>query len=126
VLAADDGSDAAAQAINCLVRWPVLDAVSVDVVSVAAASAERGHHVEIAERTAGRLRACGHATGWMVANGKAASEILHTAKDHGADLIVMGTRGQTGCERLLSGSVSRRVITHANCSVLVVHAPHVN
>jgi nucleotide-binding universal stress UspA family protein len=147
VLAADDGSDAAAQAINCLIRWPLLEALSVDVVSVvphvghwgfmpaetaaplddpSRASPECVRHFQIAERAARRLQACGHPADWIVTSGSAAKEIVHAAEDQHVDLIVMGTRGHTGLERFLTGSVSRRVVTHANCSVLVVQPPHLN
>ncbi len=36
------------------------------------------------------------------------------------DLIVMGTRGLGGFKKMLLGSVSSGVVTHAQCSVLVV------
>ena len=37
-------------------------------------------------------------------------------------LIVVGSHGRTGLKRLLMGSVTERVIGHANCAVLVVKA----
>jgi nucleotide-binding universal stress UspA family protein len=37
-----------------------------------------------------------------------------------ADLLVVGTRGRGGFERLLLGSVAEQCIRHAACSVLVV------
>jgi len=46
--------------------------------------------------------------------------ILEFAQKEGVDLIVMGTRGMTGFKKLLLGSVSSGVVTHAHCSVLVV------
>ncbi len=46
--------------------------------------------------------------------------IAKEAERVGADLIVMGRRGKTGLKRLLLGSVTKRVIGHAPCSVLVV------
>ena len=41
------------------------------------------------------------------------------AEEH-ADMIVMGTQGRTGLERLLLGSVAERVIRQAPCPVLTV------
>jgi len=43
----------------------------------------------------------------------------HAAKEK-ADLIVVGTRGLGGFKKMLLGSVSSGVISHANCPVLVV------
>jgi nucleotide-binding universal stress UspA family protein len=46
--------------------------------------------------------------------------IVELAVKEGVDLIVMGTRGMTGFKKLLVGSVSDGVVSHAHCSVLVV------
>jgi nucleotide-binding universal stress UspA family protein len=46
--------------------------------------------------------------------------ITDYAKAEDVDLIVLGTRGLGGFDRLLLGSVSNGVVTHAHCSVLVV------
>lgn len=51
--------------------------------------------------------------------GDAADKILEVAERLEIDLIVMGSHGNTGIRRFLLGSVSDRVVTHANCSVLV-------
>lgn len=48
--------------------------------------------------------------------------IVETAEKKNADIIVVGSHGRTGIERLLMGSVTERVIGHANCAVLVVKA----
>jgi len=45
--------------------------------------------------------------------------ILEFAEKQGVDLIVMGTRGMTGFKKLLLGSVSDGVVSHAHCAVLV-------
>ncbi len=55
--------------------------------------------------------------------GDPAAAIVRLATDAGMDLIVMGTHGRTGVERLLMGSVAERVMRDAPCSVLVVKLP---
>ena len=52
--------------------------------------------------------------------GKPAEKIMNVASKHHADLIVMGAKGLDAVSRFLIGSVSTRVVQHANCSVLVV------
>jgi nucleotide-binding universal stress UspA family protein len=47
-------------------------------------------------------------------------EIIEAANHHKVDLIVVGTRGLGGFKKLLQGSVSSGVVTHAHCNVLVV------
>ena len=39
-------------------------------------------------------------------------------------LVVMGTQGRTGLERVLMGSVAEQVVRHAPCSVMAVHPGH--
>lgn len=46
--------------------------------------------------------------------------ILETAESVGADLIVMGSHGRHGLEKLVLGSVAQRVLSNANLPVLVV------
>jgi nucleotide-binding universal stress UspA family protein len=43
--------------------------------------------------------------------------------DAGIDMVVMGTHGRTGQERLLMGSVAEQTLRSAPCSVLVVKLP---
>ncbi|MBI1828667.1 MAG: universal stress protein [Thaumarchaeota archaeon] len=46
--------------------------------------------------------------------------ILDYAKNHKIDLIVIGTKGMTGIEKFLMGSVANDVIAYAHCPVLAV------
>jgi nucleotide-binding universal stress UspA family protein len=55
-----------------------------------------------------------------VLQGGAAQVITETAKDWGADLIIVGSHGYGFWSRALLGSVSNSVVHHAPCSVLVV------
>lgn len=52
--------------------------------------------------------------------GKPAAEITRFAAENNIDLIVIGTRGKHGFERLLLGSVAEQVVRFAPCKVLVV------
>jgi nucleotide-binding universal stress UspA family protein len=52
--------------------------------------------------------------------GWAPAEITQFAQDGGFDLIVMGTRGRTGLQHLLLGSIAERVVRMAHCPVLTV------
>ena len=52
--------------------------------------------------------------------GEPVAEILSTAVDLSSDVVVMGTRGRTGLPRLLSGSVTERVIRRSSAPVLTV------
>ncbi len=53
-----------------------------------------------------------------VEHGGAADRILAVAEARGADLIVVGTHGRTGLNRVLLGSVADRVIRSAACPVV--------
>jgi len=55
--------------------------------------------------------------------GDPAAEIVRHATAAGTDLIVLGTHGRTGADRLLMGSVAGRVMRDAPCSVTVVKMP---
>ena len=52
-----------------------------------------------------------------------ASAIVNYAKEHGVDLIVMGTHGRGAVAHLLLGSVAERVVRLAPCPVLTVRHP---
>ena len=55
-----------------------------------------------------------------IAEGYTASEILARADALPADLLVLGTHGRSGFERLLLGSVTEKVLRKAACPVLSV------
>jgi nucleotide-binding universal stress UspA family protein len=55
-----------------------------------------------------------------VAIGNPKDEIARTAREWGAELVVLGARGLGGIKRFLLGSVSLAVARHVSCPVLVV------
>jgi nucleotide-binding universal stress UspA family protein len=66
------------------------------------------------------LRAAGMATETRTPIGDPREALLRLVEDERIDLIVLGSHGRTGLAKLLLGSVSSHVVTHAHCSVLVV------
>lgn len=55
-----------------------------------------------------------------VVNGDPKRIIVQQAKEWGATMVVVGSHGRHGLDRLMTGSVSEFVATHAHCSVEVV------
>jgi nucleotide-binding universal stress UspA family protein len=56
----------------------------------------------------------------IVIAGKAHREIVRTAHEWCADLIVLGIHGRTAVDRVLFGSTVEPVVRHAACPVLTV------
>jgi nucleotide-binding universal stress UspA family protein len=75
---------------------------------------------KLVEQTAQRLIEAGFTAEPMRPLGRPAEEIIKAASKQQADLIVMGAKGLGAVDRFLLGSVSTRVVQHANCAVLVV------
>lgn len=59
----------------------------------------------------------------VVDQGNASDLILSFTQTHNIELIVMGTHGRRGFDRLVLGSTTDRVIRKASCPVLVVSNP---
>lgn len=142
VVLAHDGTDGARQAEAVLLTWPFLRDKPVHVVS--AWSIAPGYtamdpmggafisgelYTQLIDEVSGqskrvlsdvmqRLKAEGVRVTGEVREAPAADAIVVAAAR--AELIVMGTRGHTTLERFLLGSVARRVLHRATCSVLVV------
>jgi nucleotide-binding universal stress UspA family protein len=58
--------------------------------------------------------------GSLLAKGTPFEQIVNLAKELNMDLIVMGTYGRKGAEKVLIGSVAERVIEYSPCPVLVI------
>ena len=60
---------------------------------------------------------------FVVHTGAIPEAILSFAESQHIDMIVMGTHGRRGWDRLVTGSVTERVLRKARCPVLVIRKP---
>jgi nucleotide-binding universal stress UspA family protein len=58
----------------------------------------------------------------LVVQGSPAKTIAGQAREHSADMIVVGTHGRSGLARMLLGSTAEALLRQAPCQVLVVKA----
>jgi nucleotide-binding universal stress UspA family protein len=138
VLVPLDFSDPSQQALQYARRFAApsqAELVLLYVIEPVAYPAELGVVInldaDLAERALGELeklrqQALGDypAARCLVRSGVADAEIVNTAKDEHADLIVIGTHGFSGIKHLLLGSTAERVVRDAPCPVLTVrHHP---
>jgi nucleotide-binding universal stress UspA family protein len=66
------------------------------------------------------LRVAPGATHQAVLGTDVATQIIDTAQQRNADLIVMGTHGRGGVKRLVLGSIADYIVRHASCPVVTV------
>lgn len=59
----------------------------------------------------------------IVKNGKPFYEIIETAEEIDADLIIIATHGHSGVEHILFGSTAEKVVRKAPCPVLTTRTP---
>jgi nucleotide-binding universal stress UspA family protein len=78
-------------------------------------------HRELAEAAATRARGAGvKNVRSAVPEGVIVDEVVAQVKAQGTDLLIVGSRGLSTVQRLMLGSVSSALVTHAPCPVLVV------
>jgi universal stress protein E len=123
ILLATDGSryaDAAASTAGNLAARCNLPLTVLSVTTPSHSRARREEASAAVERVVAFLRREGLAAEGMLTEGRPDTAIIETAEAQEADLIVVGSHGRSGLERVLVGSVSERVIGGANCAVLAV------
>ena len=69
------------------------------------------------------LAVAGFSAFGLVRVGEPAETILAVAAELKAELIVLGTHGRHGLEKLLNGSVAETVLHHAGCAVFIYPYP---
>jgi nucleotide-binding universal stress UspA family protein len=75
---------------------------------------------KLLEQSVQKLIEAGFTAEPLCQSGNPAEKIMKVASKQHTDLIVMGAKGLAAIDRFLLGSVSTRVVQHANCAVLVV------
>ncbi|GAB4482748.1 MAG: universal stress protein [Burkholderiaceae bacterium] len=123
VLLATDGSrfsDAAAVAAETIAALGRLPVTVVSVVRESFTAQRAAEADAAAARVQAQLSAHGLDADAVVLRGDPAERIVATAAARGADLIVMGTHGRTGWQRVLIGSVTEAVINGTALPVLAV------
>lgn len=146
VVVADDGTPGAT-AVGLVRAWPIFRDTDVYVLSVSdvpampvaagprrhvaateamarAVESEREVHRDTARMRAEQLASAGMRASAVERTGDPAEQIILTAIEREADLIVVGSHGRPAVPRLVLGSVARSVLVNAPCSVLVARVPH--
>ncbi|RQS96895.1 universal stress protein [Burkholderia seminalis] len=143
ILVALDGSDTSSRALDAALTLasetgarltpvyvvdllvPAYDMYGYDPSILVDAFREEG--LRVTEDAARRMKARGVAGTPQISNVAPAGEtvphrIVGLAREIEADLIVMGTHGRHGFQRLFLGSVAERVLRQATCPVLMIPA----
>ena len=85
-------------------------------------TAEEDEARKITAKAQKRFQERGYKTASVVVRGGAGECLLAVAKEYSPDIVAVGSRGLTGIESFLLGSVAERVARYANCSVLIGRA----
>jgi nucleotide-binding universal stress UspA family protein len=132
VVVAVDGLPASVAALDAVARLPWPEAVQLRVLSVADVADDlpegvidlaRESAVRVADQAATRLQPRFANVETEVTMGPPARGIIDLARAWSADLVVVGTRDRPGLVLLTLGSVSRQVLLHAPCAVLIARGP---
>ena len=115
-----------AQAIACLHGGKLVLVHVIDPIGYAfpkgvpsSVSADQAAREELS-RIEGQVRSQGIAVHSIVETGDICELILQTVRDHGGDLLVLGTRGKTGVGRAALGAVARQLLARTECPILTV------
>jgi nucleotide-binding universal stress UspA family protein len=135
VLVAVDGSSPCERAIQFVTRigWPAGSRMIVANVMPSAVPADPSdfdsadvlaqqwcHRASVVTCAQNQLRNAGLSTERRMVEGDAREQLLQLVDSERVDLLVMGSRGESGLTRSMLGSVSSHAVGHASCSVLVV------
>jgi len=140
IMVAYDGSECSRRALEWALASQKEAARSIDVVTVVSpmvipvsyeipnmgmditALHESQKKVKLAEleQLQTECAAKGHTITTHILDGNAAETLLEYSATSGADLLVTGSRGESGFTRLLLGSIAQKLVTYAKIPVVVV------
>lgn len=72
------------------------------------------------DRLVAQAKKAGVAARGLLLTGAAPEAIALTARKERSDVVIVGTHGRTGLDRLLAGSVASRIVGTAPCPVMTV------
>jgi nucleotide-binding universal stress UspA family protein len=141
ILVAIDGSESAQRAADVAIElaqkydaeltvlhvvetpaWPYASDKPIEIDVERVDEGAKGEEEKLVSRVASLAEIRGVKAGQKVVRevGSAVEGITEYAEKNGIDLIVVGTRGTGGFQKLVFGSVASGVVTYAKCSVTVV------
>ena len=108
-------------AVNILVLSVAQPPEPIDIVEMdAIIESAMQHYENLFGGLRKKAKECNLEIQTEVAIGHPADQIVRYATENVSDMIVMGQRGKSKIESWLLGSVSKRVATHALCTVTIV------
>lgn len=128
ILLAYDGGEPAKRALEQTIELATKFAAEVGVISVVPAKTghtpvdpwdDRTVHAEELLEARRALREAGIEAEMLEPGGDVARTIERVAEERGYDTIVIGSRGLGSLAKVLQGSVSEHVATHAHATVIV-------
>ncbi len=125
VLLATDGSrygDTAAVIAGNIAVMCALPLTAISVVLPSHAPERRREAQQALERVRQVMSEKGVRVDIRLLEGRPEQAIVEAAEKEGADLVVMGSHGRTGLDKVLMGSVSERVLNQTSCPILIARS----
>jgi nucleotide-binding universal stress UspA family protein len=120
ILVATDGSQYGESAVREAIGIVKKCGSSLVAVSVASSETELASAKDNVQKIIDAAKKEGVSSEAVTMIGKPYEAIVEVSRQKHVDLIIVGSHGRTGLERLLMGSVAERVIGHSETAVLIV------
>jgi len=123
IVVATDGSryaDAAAVTAESMAGFCKSKSTVVSVIPPGSGPDSRQEAEQVVQRIVEHMKGESIDVEGMVLDGRPDELIVAVARERSADMIVTGSHGRTGIERVLLGSTTERILNETSCAVLVV------